>query len=141
NQFEITYYDYSESGRMFFGGKVSYSGSFNKSTFRWIPGRFVFNSGGLVFAGSYSGKIIFDNFRLFFDEFGVLIDFITAPDRVICFLPAQGNLIVTASSGTLRFDPYYRSCDTLSTVSKKIVDSSPELFFPAIFLSAGNTSL
>ena len=110
NQFEITYFDYSESGKIFFGGKVSYSGSFSKSGTIWIPGRMIFNSGGLAFAGSYSGTITFDNFRLFFDAAGATIDFITAPNEVICPLPLQGNLNITSGSGTLRFNPYYRLC-------------------------------
>jgi len=110
NGLEITYYDYSEAGRIFMGGKVTFSGTFSKVGTRWVPTRVILNSGGLAFAGSYSGTVTFDSLRVFFDSQGALIDFIQEPDSVICPLPIQGNMFVNSGGGTLRFNPYYRPC-------------------------------
>lgn len=122
NQCEITYYDYSESGRIFFGGKISFSGSFTRSGSRLTLSQLDYKKGGLAFAGSYSGNILFNNFRVFYDEAGTLIDFITAPDLVICFLPRQGDLLITSGSESLWFDPYYRPCNKDPTEDNPTID-------------------
>jgi len=111
NDLELTYFDYSESGTIFLGGKAVYSGEFTKNDLSLIPKGFVIEKGELAFAGSYSGTVKFDDFRIFFDSWGVMINFITELDSVICFLPLQGDMFIESGDNSLLFfNPYFRPC-------------------------------
>ncbi|MFH1070958.1 MAG: hypothetical protein V1794_15170 [Candidatus Glassbacteria bacterium] len=111
NGLELTYFDYSESGTIFLGGKAVYSGEFIKNDLSLVPNRFVLDTGGLVFAGKYSASVKFDDFRIFFDSWGVMINFITELDSVICFLPLQGDMFIESGDNSLLFfNPYFRAC-------------------------------
>ncbi|HUU28458.1 MAG TPA: hypothetical protein VM123_11660 [archaeon] len=104
--FEITYFNFSESGKLFFGGKIGFSGSWGKGGDSRVPDDILLGL-GLVFAGYFSGSIEFENFSLPIDSTGKLIKVDASAFDLISH-PAQGSVTIRSGSETFKFNPYFR---------------------------------
>ena len=107
NSLKVTYYDYSEFGVIFIGGKIGFSGTVEKRVNRIVPKNIVLN-GKVAFAGDYSGSIEFVTFQMFFDSNGEMFDVVSEADSVLARLPHQGYVKITSGDETVWFNPFYR---------------------------------
>lgn len=105
---KITYYDYSEFGVMYLGGKIGFTGTWEKQAHRTVPKNIIL-TGKVDFAGDYSGSIEFINFQFFFDSEGELLDVVSEADSVLARLSHRGNVKIVSGDKTILFNPFYRS--------------------------------
>ncbi|MBW7997630.1 MAG: hypothetical protein FVQ81_13840 [Candidatus Glassbacteria bacterium] len=88
----VVFNDFSNTGRLFYGGTVECYGS-------WSPKYAGYRklNGGLSFSGDYSGTVEFDNFLL---EQSKLLDF-SNPN-----VPVKGSVTIVSGSSRIIFNPY-----------------------------------
>ncbi|MBW7997632.1 MAG: hypothetical protein FVQ81_13850 [Candidatus Glassbacteria bacterium] len=106
---EMVFNDFSNTGRLFFGGTVEFTGEWRVVNGKIVP-YIVKLSKGLAFAGDYSGTIEFDNFWLAIDAQGNLVDLIAwlkIPALERPRLPFAGGVTIVSGSSRLLFNPYY----------------------------------
>ena len=102
----MTFYDYSDDGRNYLGGKLSCSTSIKISTGGSEQADMLLD-GGLVFAGDYTGSIEFDNFNALLHSDGKLVGL--SPDSVdLSKHIVSGNIIIRSGDETFTFNPYRR---------------------------------
>ncbi|MBW7997633.1 MAG: hypothetical protein FVQ81_13855 [Candidatus Glassbacteria bacterium] len=103
---KIIYSDFSNTGRLFIGGTVEFTGIWGKVNGVSVPTNLKLNN-GTAFAGDYAGTIEFDNMRLAIDETGNLIDLIEWMKRGPTFtLPFEGGVTIVSGSSRIVFNPY-----------------------------------
>lgn len=104
---DLNFYNYSDSGDMFFGGRVNYLGRLTGAGSTVTVDSLVLG-GGMAFAGDYQGSVSFDS--LFVPMAGNGRPVITV-NRTYCDLASVhviGELVFKSGSNTLRFNPWYR---------------------------------
>jgi hypothetical protein len=101
--FQITLYDFSDSGAVFMGGEISASG-YDKITGNKIspPVRLVLD-GGMAFAGKYAGAVEYNSLRLPIATSGKIIS-VEESDPL-----HEGSQTLINGALKIRFNPYYKS--------------------------------
>ena len=102
--FDISFYDYSDSGLIFIGGGLQCAGSLNYF-FDDLVRQDVLVNGEIKFAGSYTGFIKFNRFILHVDNQGNLIS-IFAPDTVLENIIPRGTVTINSGGNTYTLNPY-----------------------------------
>ncbi|MFH1070959.1 MAG: hypothetical protein V1794_15175 [Candidatus Glassbacteria bacterium] len=98
SSFVVTFYDFSESGKLFIGGSIEYAGSLRED---------LYLDNAIAFAGDYSGTMKFLNFRLPVDSSNNLFP-VTATTEELLSHPAVGNVQITSGDYKVLFNPYFR---------------------------------
>ena len=98
---KATFYDYSDDGSIYIGGSLQYQGSINKQGITLD----IRVNDEIKFAGTYSGSIEYNSFRIPTDNMGNIIS-IFAPCEVIAKIDLMGNVTFRSGVNTFTKNPY-----------------------------------
>jgi hypothetical protein len=105
-KFDLTFYDYSDNGKLYLGGKLTFESHMDYKDESWVS-RYVHVDLKAAFAGDYKGMMQFENMLFPVNENGQLFS-VFAADSVLSVQPYDGKVIITSGSNTISFNPFYR---------------------------------
>lgn len=97
----ITYNDYSQDGKLYLGGQVSFHGTWAEVANATLPVELRLD-GGVAYAGGFEGTIEFIDFKLGIDSVGNLIP----PGTAGSGFAAEGRVLIVSSDQQLIVIPY-----------------------------------
>lgn len=105
-KFDLTFYNYSDNGRLYLGGKLTFESHMDYKNDTWVS-RDVFVDLKAAFAGDYKGMMEFKNLLFPVNESGQLFS-LSSPDSILGIQPFNGKVKITSGTNTLEYNPFYR---------------------------------
>jgi len=103
--FNVTFYDYSDSASTYIGGSMQYKGRASAVSYRILTRRLVVD-GEIMFAGPFSGSVNYNRYLLLTEvDEGYLLSIFT-PDTILTRYTPEGYLTFTSGGETFNVKPY-----------------------------------
>lgn len=105
-KFDLTFYNYSDNGKLYLGGKLTFDSHMDYKDNNWIS-RDVHVDLKTAFAGDYKGMMEFKNMLFPVNSSGQLFSLSTA-DSILAIQPFDGKVKITSGANNIEFNPFYR---------------------------------